>query len=1102
MGNAKSKRKTLAEPEPTVQPNEAAHTDSAHASLQISPPMQAEGMARSSGAGARETAGCQILGGPNPCDGTCASLFLPSRNGARRSCIDAYGVILPRSASKPHSLVHADLNEHLQQQLQVYATELNQVSQQLEAEREQRQQAMEERRSELQQALSDWQFKQRLFEQQVQRLTSAQQAPSCCRVSQGLLLLSAMTSCHITWHHARSTVPKSCPLDVVQGKQFITRNFCLSPAQAQAADLQQELAREREEMEMMEERLSTANAAEEDMLADMRAIKEQLASAQSQLALTTSTNAGHDYGRGRGQAQPQPPALRGSGGSSFPMGFGCVEQRECLDQLSVAVEQLAAVLTQGSSMGHPIVQRLLQAAKEEAGVSAAGAEVGYDLGISSWDSNAASAALHSHVLTLTLRTVQQLPWLPPSPFDTCLASCPEAGRTDLQAAMQQLQQAKSSTLRPLFLVRPGLVCPAAGGGRQVLVRQQLVELVPDPVWQEQQRQQAAEEARERELQQRFSHCGQYASQPYVSPSIAYAAESQVSVQDYDQLGIGRSQRFSQPGFLPVPLTSLAEDAACLEAVEAVLPSQAPYVSEVAACTAGHAVAAPQATAAATTANQAESADQSTAGSSSTSGNDDWHSLSRSDSRSDSPSTAIDTTSTKAEEMVHSAQQQWVEGRLHDAATKSPPNGVLTVEGAAGPAATSPPAAAPATQAAVVPPAGLAHLFTAGRVAAATAVTLALGLVSVLAGSPQVTESGHMPGSPLTGHAGPTPPLAPTSPLPASIGGVSAPPAEDRGTHTDCPAASLPGPSPADLTSSAAASLPGPPGSPAGITSQAADSHLATSVAAPTAAAADPMADLPGSVAPLLTLTLTKLTQAVQQLAVTLASQQCRQHPLVKRLLQAAKQVVGDALPRLSWEDEQTCSDALHDQILTLALQAMQPEDQEDLAHTARLALSQQQTASSLHAEGVQEHTRVMVKRLQQQLGLEGDPDACSYVMPQLLAVAAAMARVNLLVTGLQGGCPGLQLVSSLEDWAAPEGQRACEAPPAPVPGAPRPGLPCCWRRAPGAGQAAVGGAGTSPHMAQVTRGDGGDSEEEGHEGPTAAGGSSLAPENGERQGLD
>ncbi|KAL6755626.1 hypothetical protein V8C86DRAFT_3159991 [Haematococcus lacustris] len=298
---------------------------------------------------------------------------------------------------------------------------------QLEAELEQKEEDMEETMAELQQAEAEWQSS----EQRVHRLSTAQQV---AKEQLG---------------DARKQIKQLQGEQQRQQKQNAKEKQELF-RKAQAADLQQDLAREREEMKMMEERLSAANAAEEDMLADMRAIKEQLASSQSQLALTTSGSvAGHDNGTGRGQAQPQPPALRGGGGSSFPMGFGCVEQRECLDQLSVAVEQLAAVFTQGSNMGHPIVQQLLQAAKEEARVSAAGAGVGYDLGISSWDSNATSAALHSRVLTLTLRTVQQLPWPTPSPIESCLASCPESGRTDLQAALQQLQQAKSSTL---FLV--------------------------------------------------------------------------------------------------------------------------------------------------------------------------------------------------------------------------------------------------------------------------------------------------------------------------------------------------------------------------------------------------------------------------------------------------------------------------------------------------------------------------------------------------------------------------------------------------------------------------------------------------------------------------
>ncbi|GFH05979.1 hypothetical protein HaLaN_00533 [Haematococcus lacustris] len=220
----------------------------------------------------------------------------------------------------------------------------------------------------------------------------------------------------------------------------------LRTVKAQAADLQQDLTREREEMEMMEERLSTANAAEEDMLADMRAIKEQLASAQSQLALTTTTtssSAGHDDGTVRGQAQPQPPAVRGSGGSSFPMGFGCVEQRECLDQLSVAVEQLADAMVWEDNLHCDVTRHLVTALRIQT--------PGADLLTSNWCRHTCSTVLHSYIMEEAVACVQyqqQTIWFQ-SDCDLCLAVCPESGRTDLQAAMQQLQQAKSSTL---FLV--------------------------------------------------------------------------------------------------------------------------------------------------------------------------------------------------------------------------------------------------------------------------------------------------------------------------------------------------------------------------------------------------------------------------------------------------------------------------------------------------------------------------------------------------------------------------------------------------------------------------------------------------------------------------
>ncbi|GFH12879.1 hypothetical protein HaLaN_08648 [Haematococcus lacustris] len=59
---------------------------------------------------------------------------------------------------------------------------------------------------------------------------------------------------------------------------------------AQVADLQQDLARERQELQVARARLTTAYAVEVAMLADMRAVKEQLASAQAQLAMHTTTS--------------------------------------------------------------------------------------------------------------------------------------------------------------------------------------------------------------------------------------------------------------------------------------------------------------------------------------------------------------------------------------------------------------------------------------------------------------------------------------------------------------------------------------------------------------------------------------------------------------------------------------------------------------------------------------------------------------------------------------------------------------------------------------------------------------------------------------------
>ncbi|GFH28120.1 hypothetical protein HaLaN_26559 [Haematococcus lacustris] len=61
------------------------------------------------------------------------------------------------------------------------------------------------------------------------------------------------------------------------------------------------------------------------------------------------------------------------------------------------------------------------------------------------------------------------------------------------------------------------------------------------------------------------------------------------------------------------------------------------------------------------------------------------------------------------------------------------------------------------------------------------------------------------------------------------------------------------------------------------------------------------------------------------------------------------------------------------------------------------------------AEYVEGIRQSMQQRLEQQLGLDKDIEAGKVWQPQLLAVAAAATRTQLLVTGLQGSCPGLQL---------------------------------------------------------------------------------------------
>ncbi|KAJ9530726.1 hypothetical protein QJQ45_014878, partial [Haematococcus lacustris] len=343
--------------------------------------------------------------------------------------------------------------------------------------------------------------------------------------------------------------------------------------------------------------------------------QEELAAAQSQLVKLNSSSSSPGLGSGGGQGVlPEPlaaQAVQRCAGGSLPVCFSSVEQRECLDKLSVATEQLAAVLVQGNNLQYPLVQDTLDAAK--------GSLEGAANLVSSWDKDSCAAALHHRVLGAALDIAQQqVDWYADSCM-RCLTSCPEAGRTELHAVLQQLQQSKSRTMflvaqqqapshpgtreavgyvegirqymqghleqqlglgsdkqasqvwqpelvavaaamtrvnlllaslqsscpglqlvsrlenwvaqegqqaceapvrqllgkvearlasqlvmlpscvlpapcsRPLFLVRPGLVCAAAGGGRQVLVRQQAVALVPDTAWLTQQCQQADEE---------------------------------------------------------------------------------------------------------------------------------------------------------------------------------------------------------------------------------------------------------------------------------------------------------------------------------------------------------------------------------------------------------------------------------------------------------------------------------------------------------------------------------------------------------------------------------------------------------------------------------
>ncbi|KAL6751015.1 hypothetical protein V8C86DRAFT_3030473 [Haematococcus lacustris] len=196
---------------------------------------------------------------------------------------------------------------------------------------------------------------------------------------------------------------------------------------AEVEALQKASLRHVEEMETLEERLSTSNAQEEAVAADLRLCKEELVAAQSQLA--------------------QPYSSSSSAGPASAPGAGA-EQHECLDQLSIATEQLAYVMVKGDILQNPAVQHLVEAAM--------GSLKGTAALVSSWDRDSCAAALHHYVLNTALGIAQQqVDWYQHSAGDVltkylaCLTSCPESGRTELHVILQQLQQAKSRTL---FLV--------------------------------------------------------------------------------------------------------------------------------------------------------------------------------------------------------------------------------------------------------------------------------------------------------------------------------------------------------------------------------------------------------------------------------------------------------------------------------------------------------------------------------------------------------------------------------------------------------------------------------------------------------------------------
>ncbi|KAL6752502.1 hypothetical protein V8C86DRAFT_587017 [Haematococcus lacustris] len=354
---------------------------------------------------------CKGVPGWQNCNGRCGDTYPGSGFvrwiSGKRQCVDLEGQLLPQVVSKLHRMVRQIQADYGKQQ-KIMGSQL---------------QAAEQNATSLARAKHDADSKLKQAETSLAQLQQQNQASQKKLIEQ----------------HQKFRCQAQTEAEELR-KQCTTAQAHARQLAAEVEVLQKASLRHVDEMETLEERLSTSNAQEEAVAADLRLCKEELASAQSQLAqLNSSSNsAGPGSGNEGAQAQQGPHTAQRCAGGSFPVGFGSVEQRECLDKLSVAAEQLAAVLVQGNHLRHLVVQDMLEAAK--------GSLDGAASLVSSWNRDSCAAALHHRVLGVALNIAQQqVDWYTDS-FVRCLTSCPEAGRTELHAVLQQLQQAKSSTL--------------------------------------------------------------------------------------------------------------------------------------------------------------------------------------------------------------------------------------------------------------------------------------------------------------------------------------------------------------------------------------------------------------------------------------------------------------------------------------------------------------------------------------------------------------------------------------------------------------------------------------------------------------------------------